>query len=819
MAELIAIDIEAKSTGEVIGIGVYKPGKYRFFRPNELPPNLGDYVQVYHSGSYDMQFGYKGLRHDHDTIIMSSLLPFEHHGLEKLAVQVLGVDPWKGMVKRKKLEVETFNTVMNYNELDCRYTYQLFFKLQSMLKMKGNWEYYLKYSMPLRRELDLLEQEGIRLNQDKLEGIRRMYAQKVQEAEGEIKDKYQKEIEEIEADLLTKAMSKVKTDKAKEDRRLHPEDYNAVFNLQSNDHVLTLFNLCGLSPKKFDRKSLTIKDSTSTEALSKMKGVLPKTFLNWRKAVKMLQFLTKWDELSKDNKIHPRYNQHTVVTGRLSSSDPNIQQVPVRDNPEIRDIFIPDEGKVYVIADYCVTPDTRILLPDLTWKPIGELVIGDSLVGFDENAQSHTGRKFKEAKVLSTQRILRPAVKVRTEKGVIRCSVEHKFLVRTGVSKCEWVCAKDLQEGQQLSYFIDPWEKDESHTGGWLEGFANGEGWVHSNKHGLTGIGLCQKEGKVLEELKSTLTAKGYEYSIQEHKSGVTRIMLTNAQSYIKFLGSIRPTRLLDNAGDILYGKRVWGRRTERPRVLSVTPIGDAEVVSMQTSSGTYISEGYLSHNCQIELRLAGYFSQDDRLIKLIESGGDFHGYVAKDVFNLSCDPADVKKLYPTERSIAKTIVYLTLYGGSADALLEQLGTQGIDKTIQECKTFLKAFANAYPKLKAYGFTVGAMADRQGYVQTLFGRKVWIPKGEGRHKGLNYQLQGSASELNAFSIIASGPEIRQLGGRVVALIHDEIIVECPSDRADDVGGILRQHMLDKVNLNVPLDIDIHIGNTWGAKGE
>ena len=573
MSELVAVDIETKSTGEVIGVGVYKPGSYNWYTIKDIPDNLCEYVQVYHNGAFDVGKGIRNLRHDHDTIIMSSLLPYDKHDLESLAVKELRMKPWKKTVNRKKLECEPIDKVIAYNRLDCRATYELYVKLAGRLKAAGLWNYYINYSMKLRRELNNMEHLGIKLNMQKLFDTRRDYASEGESTKNTIKKTYKTGIRHIEKGLLQKACSKVKTEASKLARRENPAEYNALFNLQSPQHVLELFKYYGHSPVKFDKKSLKLKPSTSAEALSKMACPLATSYKTWRKANKMSQFFNSWDEKQLEGTLKPRYNQHTVVTGRLSSSDPNIQQVPVRDNPEIRELFVPHQpGNAFIVADYS-----------------------------------------------------------------------------------------------------------------------------------------------------------------------------------------------------------------------------------------------------QLELRLAGYFSQDPKLIEVIESGKDFHGKIACDIFDLTCDPDECKDKYHTERDIAKTVVYLTIYGGSASALQAKLSIEGYNYTLDECKAFLKAFAKTYPGLKAYTYRLGSHSEKQGYCKTLFGRKIYFKKGEAMHFALNYQLQGSGTELTTFALIDLGPAMRELGGRVISTIHDEVIVECSYDNVEAAKKAIQYNMVDKVDLNVPLEVSMSVGNSWGCK--
>jgi len=571
MSDYISIDIEATGLSHkkdrILGIGVYKPNKYKFFHKDGLPSNLLDYTQIYHNGIYDTGWGIEGLRYDHDTQIMSSLLPLPDHDLESLSVQLLMVEPWKKSINRKDMANVPIEELKTYNRLDCKNTYDLYPILVSRLKKVGQWEYYNKYSMPLARELVLIEQGGIRLNLKYLKELEVEYEEKATNARRGIEEEYKDGIKKIEEGLLCKVQDKVKTEVAKQARAKDPAKYGALFNIDSPIQLLELLHYYSQYPKNWKEK-----DSTDTESLTKLDTGLSKGILEYRHNVKIKQYFKQWDDLKIGDMLYPSYHMHTAITGRLSSSDPNIQQVPVRDDSRIRDIFIPADGKVFVIVDYS-----------------------------------------------------------------------------------------------------------------------------------------------------------------------------------------------------------------------------------------------------QIEFRLAAYFSKDKALIQAFKEGGDFHGKMAINIFGLKCSSEDVKELHPDLREIAKTAVYLTIYGGSASGFVRMLKAKGIQKSEEECKEIQKKLFRTCPSLRQYGFKLGFECQRLKYVKTLFGRKVWVPVGEERHKSLNYQVQGSASELTAFSIIDMGPKVRELGGRIVALIHDEIIIECDKDKVDKVKELINYYMVDRIKLSVPMDVGIGVGNSWGAK--
>jgi hypothetical protein len=274
---------------------------------------------------------------------------------------------------------------------------------------------------------------------------------------------------------------------------------------------------------------------------------------------------------------------------------------------------------------HCMVPGVRILTDDLRWVPIEYLQIGDGLVGFDEEAGIGRGkrRKYRHAVVEASQELTLPSCEVEFEDDtVIICSSDHRWLVQKG-NLTTWRCADQLQPGASLvSKPLQTWETDHSRDAGYLAGAFDGEGWLaratgtSAANHGL---GLAQRENELLDRVRTALKERGFVFTdVLHHKpqpQSFTRSedihtlsiigagRLQKRPEVLRFLGSVRPHRLLakysaDRMGSVYYDPWV--------RVTRVTPVGAQTVITLQTSSRTYLAEGFLAHNCIVKVAADG---------------------------------------------------------------------------------------------------------------------------------------------------------------------------------------------------------------------
>ncbi|MFE5009413.1 TROVE domain-containing protein [Streptomyces sp. NPDC056696] len=273
----------------------------------------------------------------------------------------------------------------------------------------------------------------------------------------------------------------------------------------------------------------------------------------------------------------------------------------------------------------CVTTNTLVLKRDLSWVRAGDLNVGDELVGFDEQVRSSVkgkASKMRVATVTATRRVMLPTVKVKTDKGESSVSVDHQFVISRD-RKRAWRRAGDLKPGDKLIFFGEPWRQDHSRDAGWMAGFLDGEGSVTQKC-----VQVSQVVGETCEYAKEVLKRLGFEFSVQQYQAQGNRQL----KETLKILGGrYESMRLLGTVGGVRLSRdRLWldgdlvskGRWVEPgsawATVESVDDLGLQENVTMGTSTKTFISDGFLSHN------------------SLLKYDTDSKGYRFGDVLNLA---------------------------------------------------------------------------------------------------------------------------------------------------------------------------------------
>ncbi len=281
----------------------------------------------------------------------------------------------------------------------------------------------------------------------------------------------------------------------------------------------------------------------------------------------------------------------------------------------------------------CITPDTKVLTADLQWVAAGSLRVGDKLLGFDEeHSGGNGGRRFKECDVTNATIVTRPCYELTFADGTTVTSSEgHLWLTKStaqGQLGCQrWERTEDLRVGavRQTKVIkpLDVWEEERSWHGGYLAGAFDGEGNLE-NYYSTAGrpathtrVNFSQTDNEMLHQVELSLKELGFEptnYIHQRHsqarvdgtpRKSITRISIGNRSQFLRFMGSVRPRRLLAKmTGN--YG-RISG---DSVALVSKVHVGEREVVMLDTTSRTYFANGLASHNCAIagsieEIRLA----------------------------------------------------------------------------------------------------------------------------------------------------------------------------------------------------------------------
>ena len=262
-------------------------------------------------------------------------------------------------------------------------------------------------------------------------------------------------------------------------------------------------------------------------------------------------------------------------------------------------------------SPYCLAPGTRVLKEDLTWVGVETLVVGDKLVGFDEHLPGGKGqgRLWRSSEVTETSIITAPRFKMVMSDGTeVLSTGEHLWLGRRTQFRYDWIKTKDIKVGDTIkSLGVKPWETDNTREGGYLAGFYDGEGHLGSTvtdgvKNGQNlSVGASQNLGPVYDQVQDYLEARGFSSLTYLEDEHANFHISGGFPESLRFLGSIRPTRLLEKFPQSLYGGRIYSSKNKGAlKVVSIEPYDTGEVVALGTSTATLVAEGLLSHNTQV---------------------------------------------------------------------------------------------------------------------------------------------------------------------------------------------------------------------------
>ncbi|WP_026686539.1 DNA polymerase I [Azovibrio restrictus] len=219
----------------------------------------------------------------------------------------------------------------------------------------------------------------------------------------------------------------------------------------------------------------------------------------------------------------------------------------------------------------------------------------------------------------------------------------------------------------------------------------------------------------------------------------------------------------------------------------------------------------------QVELRIMAHLSGDERLLEAFARGEDVHRATAAEIFAVS--PLEVG---PDQRRVAKTINFGLIYGMSAFGLARNLGLER-----RAAQTYIERYFARYPGVARYMEETREQARNQGYVETVFGRRLILPEirssNAGRRQGaeraaINAPMQGTAADLIKLAMVAVQDwlEAEQLQSRIVLQVHDELVLEVPDAELMPIRQHLPGLMAGVGQLKVPLVVEVGVGQDWEA---
>jgi len=291
----------------------------------------------------------------------------------------------------------------------------------------------------------------------------------------------------------------------------------------------------------------------------------------------------------------------------------------------------------------CLDPKTRVLTANLKWIPIQDVTVGMELIAIDEGHTAddlkarHTAymrnrrggrkvthsknpdRKLRTATVVATRFVHEPAFRLTMDNGeTLIATAEHKFLgKRPLVNEGRWKTVAEMQVGDEIRIVTKPWDSTPTYEDGWFGGMLDGEGSFRVRPIGGIEVTVSQVLGDVLNRARTYMESKGYTFhtDIDKRKAGdtsklgnqiVVKLVLNRINEVFQLMGQTRPSR---------FTKHRWWEGLGMPgkksgvawkKILSIEPLKAQPMIDLQTTTGTFIAEGFVSHNSTLtELAIA----------------------------------------------------------------------------------------------------------------------------------------------------------------------------------------------------------------------
>jgi DNA polymerase-1 len=220
----------------------------------------------------------------------------------------------------------------------------------------------------------------------------------------------------------------------------------------------------------------------------------------------------------------------------------------------------------------------------------------------------------------------------------------------------------------------------------------------------------------------------------------------------------------------------------------------------------------------QVELRVLAHISGDPGLLSAFQRGEDIHTTTAAAIFEVSLD-----EVTPDQRRFAKVVNFGLVYGMSAYSL-----ARSADLTLAEAEHFIAQYFGRFPQVRAYLDDTILQAQREGYVETLSGRRRYFPvlqstapgqeraRRRAQREAVNAPIQGSAADIinRAMLQLHQTLDERDLAARMIIQVHDELILEVPQAEIERVAPLVCQVMESAYTLDAPLKVDLKVGPNW-----
>ena len=255
-------------------------------------------------------------------------------------------------------------------------------------------------------------------------------------------------------------------------------------------------------------------------------------------------------------------------------------------------------------------------------------------------------------------------------------------------------------------------------------------------------------------------------------------------------------------------------------RLSSLNP--NLQNIPIRSDIGREIRKGFVADQgftliaadySQIELRLLAHISGDTLMQDAFQSGADIHRRTASQMLGMP-----ESEVSAGQRRAAKTVNFGVLYGMSAHRLSRDLGIP-----YAEASGFIERYFETYPGIRGYIDRTLAFGREHGYVETLYGRRRYVPelsstnrnvREAGERLAYNMPIQGTAADIIKIAMINLDGPLMDIGARMLLQVHDELLIEAPLDKADAVSELTCQTMMNAAHLSVPLNVEVGRGPNW-----
>jgi DNA polymerase I len=246
--------------------------------------------------------------------------------------------------------------------------------------------------------------------------------------------------------------------------------------------------------------------------------------------------------------------------------------------------------------------------------------------------------------------------------------------------------------------------------------------------------------------------------------------------------------------------------------------------IPVRTESGRRLRKGFVAAKgkillaadySQVELRILAHFTEDPVMLQAFADDKDIHIQTAAEIFDI-----DIKSVTKEQRSSAKAINFGLMYGQTGFGLSNTLKISQ-----SEARDYIKMYFQRFGRVKGYLDSLKEFAEKNGYAETMFGRKRFLPEIQSQNRqvksmaeriAINSPIQGTAADIIKLAMIQLQKDLldKKLDAQLILQVHDELILELPPSELEEVSELVKTRMENAVKLRVPLNVDMGSGSNW-----